>query len=90
MQMKTTIQGVKYVLVKLGVGSPNLCLGGCTPRLGGEVDFIVDVIDDGNSPSHSKVRRCRGLSGLLTIFGKGKLCGLIIIWKMVQRKDEHK
>ena len=68
---------------------PNLGLGGCTPRLGGEVDFIVDVIDDGNSPSPSKVRRCRGLSGLLTIFGKGKLYGLII-WKMVQRKEEHK
>ena len=45
--------------------------------------------DDGNSPSPSKVWRCRGLSGLLTIFGKGKLCGLIV-WKMVQRKDEHK
>jgi hypothetical protein len=54
------------------------------------VDDGRTAADDGNSPSPSKVRRCRGLSGLLTILGKGKLCGLIIIWKMVQRKDEHK
>ena len=70
MQMKTTIQGVKYVLVKLGVGSPNLCLGGCTPCLGGEVDFIGDVTDGGNSPSPSEVIRYRGISVLVIFLGK--------------------
>ena len=49
---------------------PNLCLDGCTPCLGGEADFIVGVIDDGNLPSPSKVITYRGLLVLLTIPGK--------------------